>query len=407
MKTLLSVAFACLFTCSVAAGEDVGGVAGAGAGETMMHHAGADGSATHASSANGLGVALSGARSRIKDIAVLQSTRDNQLVGYGLVVGLNGTGDSLRNAPFTEQSMRSMLDNLGVATLEGRARLKNIAAVLVTANLPAFVRHGSRIDVSVSSLGDATSLSGGQLIMTPLRGANGEIYAVAQGPVSVSGFQAQGQAETVSRGNPTTGRISGGAIVEREIEADFDAETMLTLQLRNPDFSTVISVTDAINHHGAAIWGVHPAKEIDARTIAVTKPKGISAARFVANIENLAVMTDSPARVVLDESTGTVVIGADVRISRIAVSHGTLTVRVTEAPTVVQPLPFSRGTTEVEPNTFIDIAEEGTQLSTVDGTNLQNLVEGLNRLGVGPNDIIAILQTVKTAGAMQAELVVQ
>ena len=348
------------------------------------------------------------AQSRVKDIAVLQSTRDNQLVGYGLVVGLNGSGDSLRNAPFTEQSMRSMLDNLGVATLEGRARLKNIAAVIVTANLPAFVRQGSRIDVSVSSLGDATSLGGGQLIMTPLRGANGEIYAVAQGPVSISGFQAQGEAESVASGNPTTGRISGGGIVEREIEAYFEEEQTLTLQLRNPDFSTAITVTDAINNFGASAYGMRPAQEIDSRTIAIRKPRDVSATRFIASIENIRVVTDSPARVVLDESTGTVVIGADVRISRVAVSHGTLTVRVTEAPTVVQPLPFSRGgETAIEPNTFIDIAEEGTQLGTVDGTDLQSLVEGLNRLGVGPRDIISILQAVKTAGAMQAELVVQ
>ncbi|MFZ2099994.1 MAG: flagellar basal body P-ring protein FlgI [Oricola sp.] len=347
------------------------------------------------------------AQSRVKDIAVLQSTRDNQLVGYGLVVGLQGTGDGLRNAPFTEQSMRSMLDNLGIATSEGRARLKNIAAVIVTANLPAFARQGSRIDVSVSSLGDATSLGGGQLIMTPLRGADGEIYAVAQGPVSISGFQAQGQAESVSRGVPTTGRISGGAIVEREILAEFDAEQSMTMQLRNPDFTTAVAVTDVINTYGAAHYGMQPATEIDSRTISIRKPQNVSAARFVASIENLMVRTDTPARVVLDESTGTVVIGEDVRISTVAVSHGTLTVRISETPTVVQPAPFSKGETAVEPNTTIDIAESGTQLATVGGTDLQSLVEGLNRLGVGPTDIIAILQAVKNSGAMQAELVVQ
>lgn len=347
------------------------------------------------------------AQSRVKDIAVLQSARDNQLVGYGLVVGLQGSGDSLRNAPFTEQSMRSMLDNLGIATAEGRARLKNIAAVIVTANLPPFVRQGSRIDVSVSSLGDATSLGGGQLVMTPLRAANGDIYAVAQGPVSISGFQAQGAAETVSRGTPTAGRISGGAIVERELEAEFAQESNLTLQLRNPDFTTAVAITDAINQFGSVQYGVRPAEEIDARTIAITKPADVSAARFFASIENLMVETDSPARVVLDERTGTVVIGQDVRISKVAISHGTLTVRVTETPSVIQPAPFSRGETAVEPNTFVDISEVGTQLGTVDGTDLQGVVEGLNRLGVSPNDIIAILQAVKNAGAMQAELVVQ
>lgn len=351
-------------------------------------------------------VASASAQSRVKDIADLQSARDNQLVGYGLVVGLQGTGDGLRNAPFTEQSMRSMLDNLGVATAEGRARLKNIAAVIVTANLPAFVRQGSRIDVHVSSLGDATSLGGGQLVMTPLRAADGQVYAVAQGPVSISGFQAQGAAETVSRGTPTSGRISGGAIVEREVEAEFGGEQSLTLQLRNPDFTTVIAVTDAINAFGAKHYGIKPAKEIDSRTIALSKPNNITPARFVAGIENLMVATDTPARVVLDESTGTVVIGQDVRISRVAISHGTLTVRVTEAPRVVQPNPFGKGDTAVEPNTIIDVAEAGTQLATVDGSDLQSLVEGLNRLGVGPSDIIAILQAVKAAGAIQAELVV-
>jgi flagellar P-ring protein FlgI len=347
------------------------------------------------------------AQSRVKDIAVLQSSRDNQLVGYGLVVGLAGTGDGLRNAPFTEQSMRSMLDNLGIATTEGRARLKNIAAVIVTANLPPFVRQGSRIDINVSSLGDATSLGGGQLVMTPLRAADGEIYAVAQGPVSISGFQAQGAAETVSRGTPTAGRIAGGAIVEREVAGGFEDEHQLTLQLRNPDFSTAIAITDAINNQVSSLYGTRPATEIDARTITINKPKGVSAARFVATIENLVVMTDSPARVVLDERTGTVVIGRDVRISRVAISHGTLTVRVTETPTVVQPMPFSRGETAVEPSTMVDVTEEGTQLGTVDGTDLQNLVEGLNRLGVGPTDVISILQAVKNAGAMQAELIVQ
>jgi flagellar P-ring protein precursor FlgI len=269
------------------------------------------------------------------------------------------------------------------------------------------VRQGSRIDVSVSSLGDATSLGGGQLIMTPLRAANGDIYAVAQGPVSISGFQAQGAAETVSRGTPTSGRISGGAIVEREVLAEFAAEQTLTLQLRNPDFTTAIAITDAINRHGAEQYGVQPASEIDARTIAIRKPANVSTARFVASIENLMVETDTPARVVLDESTGTVVIGQDVRISTVAISHGTLTVRVTETPSIVQPAPFSKGVTAVEPNTYIDVKEDGTQLGTVVGTDLQNLVEGLNRLGVGPNDIIAILQAVKNSGAMQAELVMQ
>lgn len=347
------------------------------------------------------------ATSRIKDIAVLQGSRDNQLIGYGLVVGLQGSGDSLRNAPFTEQSMRSMLDTLGVATAEGRARLKNIAAVMVTANLPAFATSGARIDVTVSSLGDATSLGGGQLVMTPLLGADGQIYAVAQGSVSISGFAAEGQAETVTQGTPTTGRIAGGAIVEREVPVDFSREGGFLLQLRNPDFSTAVRVTDAINAHARSAFGRAVARELDARTVKLDKPEDVSPARFIAAIENLGVETDQPARIVLDEKSGTVVIGADVRVSRVAVSHGALTVRITEAPRVVQPAPFSDGVTAVEPSTFIDVDEEGTQIGTIDGVDLQSLVEGLNRLGVQPRDVIAILQAIKSAGALNAELIVQ
>jgi flagellar P-ring protein precursor FlgI len=349
----------------------------------------------------------SGALSRIKDIAVLQNARDNQLIGYGLVVGLPGTGDSLRNAPFTETSMRSMLDSLGVATSQGQARLKNIAAVIVTASLPAFVRNGSRIDLEVSSLGDATSLQGGQLVMTPLRGADGEIYAVAQGAVSIGGFAASGAQETVTQGTPTSGRIVNGAIVEREIKAVLADEGSLTLQLRNPDFSTAVAITDRINAYARSTYGKPAATEIDSRTIILTKPKDVSVARFIASIEGLAVETDSPARVVLDADTGTVVIGKDVRISPVAVSHGALTVRVSEVPKVVQPSPFSQGQTAVENQTLIDINESGTALGMISGASLQSLVEGLNLLGVGPREIIAILQTIKNAGALQADLVVQ
>ncbi|WP_306118389.1 MULTISPECIES: flagellar basal body P-ring protein FlgI [unclassified Roseitalea] len=347
------------------------------------------------------------AASRIKDIAVLQGARDNQLIGYGLVVGLQGTGDSLRNAPFTEQSMRSMLDTLGVATAQGRARLRNIAAVMVTADLPAFATSGARIDVTVSSLGDASSLGGGQLVMTPLLGADGQIYAVAQGPVSISGFSAEGAAETVTQGAPTTGRIAGGAIVEREIGVDFDREGAFLLQLRNPDFSTAVAVTDAINAFARTRFGRATATELDARTVRLHKPEGVSPARFIAAIENLTVTTDQPARIVLDEKSGTVVIGADVRVSKVAVSHGTLTVRVTEMPRIVQPRPFTDGETAVEPSTFIDVDQAGTQIGTIEGVDLQSLIEGLNRLGVQPRDIIAILQAIKSAGALNAELVVQ
>lgn len=347
------------------------------------------------------------AQTRVKDIAFLQSSRDNQLFGYGLVVGLPGTGDSLRNAPFTEVSMRSMLDTIGVATAEGQARLRNIAAVIVTANFPAYVRHGSRIDVSVASLGDAESLVGGQLVMTPLRGADGEIYAVAQGAVTTGAIYARGQSETLVEGTATSGRIVNGAIVERELAYNIDADRTLLLQLRNPDFTTAISITDAINDAAARLYGTPVARELDARTIELNVPPNTSTARFIASVEAVPVSYDLPARVVVDEGTGTVVIGADVRISPVAVSHGSLTVRITETPRIVQPFPLSEGETAVEPGTIIDVAHDGTQLGIVNGTSLNAIVEGLNQLGVGPRDVMAILQALKSAGALQAELVIQ
>jgi flagellar P-ring protein precursor FlgI len=348
-----------------------------------------------------------GVVARIKDIAELQSTRDNQLIGYGLVIGLQGTGDSLRNSPFTEQSIRAMLENLGIATEGNQARAKNVAAVIVTANLPPFVRAGMRIDVSVSSLGDATSLNGGTLVMTPLKAADGQISAVAQGSVSVSGFAVQGQAQSLTQGVPTAGRVANGAIVEREVSADFNETPKLTLQLINPDFSTAVRVADAINAYTERRFGKRYAHEQDSRTVLIDKPPRISTARFYAELENLAVEAEAPARVVVDERTGTIVIGQDVKISRVAISHGTMTVRVDEKPTVVQPAPFSRGVTAVEPNTEIEATQPGGRVAVLDGPDLQTLVAGLNRIGVKPTDIIAILQGIKSAGALQAELVVQ
>jgi flagellar P-ring protein FlgI len=348
-----------------------------------------------------------GLAARIKDIAILQSARDNQLVGYGLVIGLQGSGDGLRNSPFTEQSMRAMLENLGIATEGGRMRANNVAAVIVTANLPPFVQSGARIDVTVSSLGDASSLAGGTLIMTPLRAADGEIYAVAQGPVLVSGFSAQGQAEQLSQGVPTTGRVPNGAIVEREVEQRLGDLRQLILQLRNPDFSTAVRVTDSINEFALARYGRRVAAEQDARTVSINKPDGISTARFFAELENIPVYSDSPARVVVDERSGTIVIGQDVKIARVAVSHGALTVRITEMPRIVQPEPFSRGETAVEPFTAIEASRPDSKVAILDGPDLQTLVAGLNRLGVKPDGIIAILQGIKSAGALQAELVIQ
>ncbi len=349
----------------------------------------------------------SGMTARIKDIANLQSNRDNQLVGYGLVIGLQGSGDSLRNAPFTEQSMRAMLENLGIASEGGRARAKNVAAVIVTANLPPFITAGSRMDVTVSSMGDATSLAGGTLVMTPLKAADGEIYAVAQGPVIVTGFSAQGKAETLTQGVPTSGRVPNGGIIERELDSKFADLGRLRLEIRNPDFSTAVKAADAINRFTRERFGKALAFEQDSRTVVIERPRKISSARFYAMLENLPVEVDMPARVVVDERTGTIVIGQNVRMSRVAISHGTLTVRVTEMPKVVQPEPFSNGETAVENATVVDAQQPDARVNVLDGPDLETLVTGLNRLGVKPDGIIAILQAIKTSGALQADLVVQ
>jgi len=345
-----------------------------------------------------------GAIARLKDIANIQGVRENQLVGYGLVIGLNGTGDSLRNAPFTEQSMRAMLDNLGISP-QGNSRVRNIAAVIVTANLPPFAGRGSRIDITVSSMGDATSLAGGTLVMTPLAAADGQTYAVAQGNMVVSGFTASGQASTLTQGVPTSGRIPNGALVEKEVTGNFGQDE-LVVELHEPDFTTAVRITDTINAFAKRRYNQPVAKERDSKSIRLRKPKNISATRFLAEIEGLPVSTDEVARVVVDERTGTVVIGEKVRISRVAISHGSLSVRVTETPTVVQPEPFSDGVTAVEPNTNIQAAQT-SNIGVLGGTDLESLVKGLNQIGVKPQGIIAILQGIKTAGALHAELVVQ
>jgi flagellar P-ring protein precursor FlgI len=359
----------------------------------------------------GIGLGLSGdalAAVRIKDIAVLQGVRDNQLVGYGLVVGLQGTGDSLRNAPFTEQSLQSMLDTMGINVRGADLRTRNVAAVIVTADLPPFIGSGARIDISVSSLGDATSLLGGTLVMTPLTGPDGGVYAVAQGPVAVSGFSSSGAAESLSEGIPTTGRIPNGALIEREVVGSFSEIGPLVLELKNPDFNTAVRVADAINAYSMSRFGKQLAREQDFRTIALKAPADIGVPRLIAEIGELEVEPDAPARVVIDERTGTVVIGQNVQISTVAVTHGSLTVRITEAPNVSQPAPLSRGgETVVVPQTFVDASQAGGQLAIVGGADLQRLVGGLNQIGLKPTGIIAILQAIKTAGALQAELIIQ
>ena len=354
-----------------------------------------------------LSVGVAEAASRIKDITSIKGLRDNQLIGYGLVMGLQATGDSLRNSPFTDQSIRSMLDRLGVNVEAGSVKSKNVAAVVVTAVLPPFVGKGERIDVSVSSIGDASSLAGGQLVMTPLVAADGQAYAVAQGPVSISGFAAEGAAEKLSEGVATAGRIANGALIERELEGDFNALTSIVLQIRNPDFATAVGISDKINEYSKAKFGVAIAAEQDFRTVHVKRPDKITVSRLAADLGELQIVPDSPARIVIDEKSGTIVIGDKVKLSTIAVTHGNLTVRVTESPDVSQPEPFSKGETTEIPSTEIIANQTGGQLAIINGPNLQMLVDGLNQIGLKPTGIIAILQAIKTAGALQGELVVQ
>jgi len=343
---------------------------------------------------------------RIKDITSVRGIRGNQLIGYGVVSGLKGTGDGC-GAPFTRQSLEALTSRFGVDITGKGAQTKNIAAVVVTAELPPFARPGGRIDVVVSSLGDATSLAGGVLLLTALYAPDGQVYAAAQGSVAVSGFDSRGQAESLTLGVPTTGRIPNGALVERPAPGDFSEARGFGLELQNPDFSTAIKVTDTINSFTRARYGQALAREEDHRTIGTKVPRGVSPARFLAEIGALTVSPDTPARVIVDERTGTIVIGENVKISTVAITHGNLTVRVTEAPRVVQPLPFSNGETAVEPDTAVMASQEPGVLSIVSGADLQTLVSGLNRIGLKPPGIIAILQAMKSSGALQAELVVQ
>jgi flagellar P-ring protein precursor FlgI len=347
------------------------------------------------------------ALTRIKDITTVQGVRDNQLLGYGIVIGLQGTGDSMRNAPFTEQALKSMLDRMGVNVIGEGLRVRNVAGVMVTANLPPFATAGSRMDVDISSIGDSSSLKGGTLLMTPLNGPDGQVYAVAQGPVAVSGFSAGGDGATITQGVPTTGRIPNGAMIERDAGGSLDSIRQLVVELYNPDFKTATDVSDVINAFTKSRYGRALAAERDMRSVVLTRPEGVSSARFLGEIGELYVETDTPARVVINERTGTVVIGQDVQISPVAMTHGTLTVRVTETPEASQPAPLSRGTTTVLPRTSVSATEADGHIAMVGGASLQDLVGGLNKIGLKPTDIIAILQAIKTAGALQAELVVQ
>jgi flagellar P-ring protein precursor FlgI len=349
------------------------------------------------------------AGTRIKDITDLKGVRVNQLVGYGLVVGLNGTGDTLRNSPFTQQSVQAMLDRMGI-NIRGslnEPRTRNVAAVMVTAELPAFGSKGSRFDVTVSSIGDAKSLAGGSLVMTPLTGADQKIYAAAQGQVTISGYLAKGAAESITSGIPTRGRIPNGAIIEQDAPGTFDEEMPLEFALRNPDFTTAVRIMDVINDFAKQRYGMPIARAKDQQSVMIRKPPRMLSSRLLAELGELEVEPDQSAKVVIDERTGTIVIGSEVRISTVAVAHGNITVRVTETPTVSQPQPFSEGKTVVVPNTEIDVHEAGGNVAIVRGASLRELVSALNRMGLKPIGIIAILQAMKTAGALQAELVVQ
>ncbi|PZQ97622.1 MAG: flagellar biosynthesis protein FlgA [Cereibacter sphaeroides] len=344
---------------------------------------------------------------RIKDLVEFDGVRGNDLVGYGLVVGLNGTGDGLRNTPFTEEIMANLLERLGVNVAGEQFRPKNVAAVFVTATLPPFARAGGRIDATVSAIGDAQSLRGGTLIMTPLNGADGQIYAVAQGAIIAGGISAEGEAASVVQGVPTSGSIPGGARVEREIAFDFSTLTALRLALRAPDFTTAERIERAINRD----FGRRIAQMTDAGTVALDLASAgqRSPAHIIGRIENLMVEPETPARVVVDQRSGTIVMGADVRISEVAVAQGGLTLRVEESPLAVQPNPFAAGETVVVPRTGVAIDQApGTGLALVSGgTSLSQVVEGLNALGVAPNDMIDILKSINAAGALHAELVVQ
>jgi flagellar P-ring protein precursor FlgI len=343
--------------------------------------------------------------SRIKDLADIEGIRDNMLIGYGLVVGLDGTGDSLRNAPFTQQSLQTMLERLGVNTRGESVNTKNVAAVMVTANLPPFGAQGTRMDVTISAMGDAKSLQGGTLLVTSLLGADGEVYALAQGPVSVGGFKAEGAASSVTRGVPTSGRIANGGIIEREMHYQLAASPTLRLSLRNPDLTTAQRMAQAINRY----LGASAADATDPATIRLTRPDSYRGdiVALLTDIEQLRVEPDLPAKVIIDEQSGVIVMGADVRVSTVAIAQGNLTIRVTETPQVSQPQPFStQGTTQVVPRTSIDVDEDtGSRMMILkEGVSLQILVNGLNALGVGPRDMISILQAIKAAGALQAEI---
>jgi flagellar P-ring protein precursor FlgI len=341
----------------------------------------------------------------LRDLVSIEGIRSNQLVGYGLVVGLQGTGDTLRNSQFTAQSLSAMLERMGVNVNGLQMQTRNTAAVVVTATLAPFARQGSPIDVQVSSLGDAKSLTGGMLMVTPLMAADGEVYAVAQGPVVVGGFQAAGAAQSVTQGVQTGGRIPGGAIVEREVANTLDDLKQIRLALHAPDFTTATRIEQAIN----AEMGSNVATATDIGSVSVIVPAAYTnrVTALMAHLEHISIQPDQPARIVIDEKSGTIVVGADVKLDTVAVTHGNLTVRVTETPKVSQPKPFSNGQTVVVPNTKVEVNDQSDKHLQIlhRSATLNDLVAGLNALGLGPRDLIQVLSALKASGALHAELV--
>lgn len=340
---------------------------------------------------------------RVKDMTSISGVRENQLIGYGLIVGLNGTGDG-SSTEFTAQTVGSMLRSLGITVNPADLKVRNVAAAMVTATLPPFARPGNRIDVVVSSLGDAKSLQGGTLLLTPLRAPNGEVYAVAQGPLSVGGFAAGGKSgSSVQKNHPTVGQIPSGALVEREVPSPFQSRDRLTLLLHTPDFTTSARLADAINTQ----FGNGTAAAVDSGTVEVQVPmlyRGSQVA-FVAALENAEVEPDTVAKVVLDERTGTIVVGENVRLSTVAIAHGSLSIEIKESLQVSQPAPLSQGQTVVTPESNVKVQEEKANLLLLpQSVTIRDLVRALNSIGVTPRDLISIFQAIKAAGALQARL---
>ena len=345
---------------------------------------------------------------RMKDIVTFEGVRDNQLVGYGLVVGLNGTGDTLKDSPYAQETMVSMLERLGINVRDRITDMKskNVAAVMVTANLAPFSRHGSRMDVTISAIGTAKSLQGGVLLVTPLIGADGDVYGVAQGPIAIGGFSAKGDSgSSITKGVPTSGRIANGAIIEKEVAFDLGALQNIKVSLRNPDFTTAKRIAEAVNSFSRG--GV--ARALDPHTVEIAVPAAYrgKTTEFLTQIEQLRVTPDQIARIIIDEQNGVIVMGENVRISTVAISQGNLTIRITETPQISQPNPFStQGSTVVVPRSNISVDQgEGEKMIVLEGgVTLQELVTALNSLGVSPRDMITILRTIKAAGALQADI---